>query len=126
MTPKQQQFVKEYLIDLNATQAAIRAGYSEATAYSIGQRLLKDVEVSSAIQTEMGKRAERTLLTADEVLKRLDRIAQAAEQDNDRGAAIKANELLGKYFKLFTDKVEQSGNVSVTILTGVPDEADQS
>ena len=47
VTPKQKRFCDEYLIDTNATQAAIRAGYSEKTAYSIGQRLLKDVEVSA-------------------------------------------------------------------------------
>ena len=47
---RQKRFVEEYLVDLNATQAAIRAGYSEQTAYSIGQRLLKKVEVQEAIQ----------------------------------------------------------------------------
>ena len=45
VTPRSIDFVDEYLVDLNATQAAIRAGYSEKTAYSIGQRLLKNVEV---------------------------------------------------------------------------------
>ena len=47
MTEKRKRFAEEYLFDFNATQAAIRAGYSERTAYSIGQRLLKDVEVKT-------------------------------------------------------------------------------
>ena len=49
MTPKQQRFIDEYLIDLNATQAAIRAGYSEKTAYSMGSRLLKNVEIQARL-----------------------------------------------------------------------------
>lgn len=74
MTPKRELFVREYLIDLNATQAAIRAGYSEATAYSQGQRLLKDVEVAAAIQKAMDSRAERTQISADAVLAELAKI----------------------------------------------------
>ena len=58
LTERKRRFVKEYLIDLNATQAAIRAGYSEKTAYSQGQRLLKDVEINGLIQKEQQKRAE--------------------------------------------------------------------
>ena len=56
LTDKQKRFVEEYLVDLNATQAAIRAGYSEQTAYSIGQRLLKKVEVQEAIQQAQNNR----------------------------------------------------------------------
>ena len=51
MTPKQEIFVREYAIDLNATQAAIRAGYSEKTAYSIGQENLKKPEIAAARQS---------------------------------------------------------------------------
>ena len=58
----------EYLIDLNATQAAIRAGYSEKTAYSMGQRLLKHVEVDAAVSEAKAKRAKRTELTQDMVV----------------------------------------------------------
>lgn len=49
LTARQEDFVREFLLDLNATQAAIRAGYSASTAYSQGQRLLKNVEVQAAI-----------------------------------------------------------------------------
>jgi phage terminase small subunit len=75
MTPKQEAFVREYLIDLNATQAAIRAGYSARTANEQGARLLAHVSVRSAVQDGVSQRAERTEITADRVLKELARIA---------------------------------------------------
>jgi phage terminase small subunit len=71
MTPKAARFVKEYLIDLNATKAAERAGYSKKTAYSAGQRLLKHVEVAAAIEKAAAKRAEKTDITAERVLREL-------------------------------------------------------
>jgi phage terminase small subunit len=74
LNDKQARFVAEYLIDLNATQAAIRAGYSEATAYSQGQRLLKHVEVASAVANAQAQRSERTEITADRVLQELAKI----------------------------------------------------
>ena len=76
LTAKQQRFVAEYLVDLNATQAAIRAGYSERTAYSQGQRLLKNVEIDSAISAAGRDRVERAQITADYVLNRLVEIDQ--------------------------------------------------
>lgn len=78
MNIKQQRFVDEYLIDLNATKAAIRAGYSEATAYSQGERLLRHVEVSAAITAARIARSERTKIDADWLLIRL---ADEAEAD---------------------------------------------
>jgi phage terminase small subunit len=71
LTHKQRRFVDEYLYDLNATQAATRAGYSKKTAYSQGQRLLKNVEVHTAIQKAQAERAERMKINSDWVLKRL-------------------------------------------------------
>ncbi|MFC3864608.1 terminase small subunit [Alcaligenes aquatilis] len=71
MTAKKWRFVEEYIKDLNATQAAIRAGYSARTAYSQGERLLKDVEVQAALQEAMKQRSERTKITADNVLREL-------------------------------------------------------
>ncbi len=75
LTPKQQRFVEEYLIDLNATQAAIRAGYSKKTAGQIGDENLKKPQIAGALQEAMNKRSERTEITADRVLKELGRIA---------------------------------------------------
>lgn len=124
LTGKQQRFVDEYLVDLNATQAAIRAGYSEKTAGSIGEENLKKPDIAAAIQQEMNKRSERTKVDADYVLRTIvdtiERCKQAepvrdrdgeptGEYKFDSGAVLKGAELLGKHLKMFTDKVEQSG-----------------
>lgn len=71
---KQCLFCKEYLVDLNATQAAIRAGYSPKTSMQQGQRLLTRPEIQAALQKEMDKRAKRTEITADKVLQELGKI----------------------------------------------------
>lgn len=71
MTPKQQRFIEEYLVDLNATEAAKRAGYSEKTAYSQGQRLLKNAEVAAQISEAQQERGEKTGVTAERVLEEL-------------------------------------------------------
>lgn len=71
LTPKQARFVEEYLIDLNATQAAIRAGYSEATARHIGSENLAKPDIQEAIQEAQQRRSERNELTQDWVLQRL-------------------------------------------------------
>ncbi|MDH2234558.1 terminase small subunit [Delftia tsuruhatensis] len=74
LTPKQERFAAEYLIDLNATQAATRAGYSAKTAASQGERLLRNVEVAKAIQEAQAARSERTEITQDMVLRELAKI----------------------------------------------------
>lgn len=71
LKPKQKLFCDEYLIDLNATQAAIRAGYSKKTAYSIGQENLKKPEIQKRIQELMKRRAERTRIDQDRALEEL-------------------------------------------------------
>lgn len=75
LTPKQELFVEEYLIDLNATNAAKRAGYAEKTSYSIGQRLLKHVEVQNAINAAQRRRSIRTEINQDAVIKEIAKIA---------------------------------------------------
>lgn len=74
---RQERFCQEYLVDLNATQAAKRAQYSEKTAYSIGQRLLKKVEIQRRIAHLKQDRTERTRVTADMVINELKIIALA-------------------------------------------------
>ncbi len=71
LNSKQQRFVDEYLIDLNATQAAIRAGYSKQTAYSQGQRLLKHVEIAPLIASRKQAHADKLDITAERVLREL-------------------------------------------------------
>ena len=115
LTPKQGLFVKEYLIDLNATQAAIRAGYSEKTAQEIGSENLSKPIIAEAINDQLDKRTKAVEITTDFILSGLKEIASNKdEQTKDR---LKAFELLGKYKKLFTDRVEneQSGKIQVTL-----------
>ncbi len=75
LTKKQQLFVDEYLIDLNATQAAIRAGYSTQTAYSIGEENLKKPEIKNSIEKALAERSRRTGISADRIINELARIA---------------------------------------------------
>ena len=75
LTPKQQRFAKEYLIDLNATQAAIRAGYSEKTAQVQSSRLLLNAMVQEEIQRQRGEAEKRTEITIDRCLKEYATIA---------------------------------------------------
>ena len=75
VTPKQARFVDEYLIDLNATQAAIRAGYSEKTSRQIGEQNLTKLVIKEAIAERMKAREQRTEITQDRVLKELARLA---------------------------------------------------
>lgn len=74
LTDKQRRFVDEYLVDLNATQAAIRAGYSEKTAYSIGNENLSKPDIAEAIQAAQAERSKRTDITQDMVLRELAKI----------------------------------------------------
>ena len=70
LTPKQARFVEEYIVDLNATQAAIRSGYSENTAAEIGYENLSKPHIADAIAEQMAARSERTQISADDVLQR--------------------------------------------------------
>jgi phage terminase small subunit len=78
LTEKQKAFVEEYLVDLNATQAAIRAGYSQKTARKIGNENLTKPDIQQAIAEAKKERSERTKVNADWLLKRL---ADEAEAD---------------------------------------------
>lgn len=87
LTPKQEAFCHEYLIDLNGTQAAIRAGYSKKTANEQAARLLANVSVSSHLKTLMDERAEKTKIDAEWVIKRLaqDVTADVADLYDENG-----------------------------------------
>jgi phage terminase small subunit len=75
MTPKQERFVAEYLVDLNATQAAIRCGYSEKTASSQGERLLRNAEIASAVAKSTQAQLQTVAVTAERVKARLAALA---------------------------------------------------
>ena len=95
LTPKQQRFVDEYLIDLNATQAAIRAGYSEKTAYRTGADNLKKPQIKQAVEVAQSGREKRTEITADRVLEGLAAVAFGDLRTlfSDTGALISPSDL---------------------------------
>lgn len=126
LSEKHEIFAREYCVDLNATQAAIRAGYSENTAKQQGSRLLTNVDIRARIEELQGKRAEKLEIDADWVLKKLvdvtemsmqakavekwdyeeKRLIETGEYVYDSQGANKALELIGKHLGMFKDKVE--------------------
>lgn len=161
LTPKQQRFVAAYLVNLNATEAAIEAGYSRKTAQEQGSRLLSNVMVASEVAKGTAKQLEKVGLTAEMVKERLrligfQDIRQLFDADGNlkpihtlsdeaavmvagvevikKNAAagdgvidtvhkvkvvdpIKSLEMLAKHFGILTEKVEHSGNLSITWLS---------
>jgi len=113
LTPKQKAFCEEYLLDLNATQAAARAGYSEKTSNEQGARLLANVSVKKYIDELKESRSERTQITSDYVLSGIKETTEQARKEDNLTASFKGYELLGKHLKLFTDKIEHSGVVGI-------------
>ena len=122
LTPKQQRFVEEYLIDLNATQAAIRAGYSEKTAKSIGQENLTKPDIQKAIQEAQEILSNKTQLTVDMVVNGLLKEAQDYAEGSTQSARVSAWAHLGKHLGMFKDKVEHSGKLEIESLSSLMDE----
>lgn len=119
LNAKQRAFAVEYMKDKNATQAAIRAGYSAKTAYSIGKQLLNKLEIQEKIKELQEEAKARAGITVDMIVNRLNSIASNPEEkSSDR---IRADELLGKYLGMFTEKVDIKGqvNTSVSKLDGI-------
>ena len=136
LTAKQQRFCDEYLIDLNATQAAIRAGYSEASARQMGTENLSKPSIKKYISDRMGEKESELIADQDEVLKYLtsgmrgksnssvvviestgDVMSMAREMQKapDEKERLKAAELLGKRYGLYTDRVETEVDMDLTI-----------
>lgn len=115
LTAKQSLFVQEYLIDLNATQAAIKAGYSDKSAKEIGCENLTKPNIAEAIQTAMDKRGERLEITQDSVLKKLEALRVKAEEANQLSVAARCLELQGKHLRMFTDDSKQGAVVQVVV-----------
>lgn len=136
LTAKQQRFCDEYLIDLNATQAAIRAGYSKKTAKQIGQENLTKLVIKSYIEARMAEKEKALIADQDEVLKYLTsvlrdntdsetlvvegtgdgcseaRIVRVKPSEKDK---LKAAELLGKRYGLYTEKIESDVDMDLNI-----------
>lgn len=112
LTKKQSMFVKEYIVDFNATRAAIEAGYSKKTARQIACENLTKPYIQKAIVKELGKHTEKLDIDVDNVLKDIIDTrawcADAMATGNDKAVngRLKANEMLGKYLSMFSDKLE--------------------
>lgn len=137
MTDKQQRFCDEYLIDLNGTQAAIRAGYSEKTARNIASENLAKPDIQQYIKKRMAEKEKTLIADQDEVLRYLTSVLRGESQSAEivvegvgegRSAArtiqkepsekdrLKAAELLGKRYGLYTDKVEADVDLSPIVI----------
>ena len=105
LTEKQKRFCEEYLIDLNATKAALRAGYKNS---DVGRRLVTKSHVSAYIEKLRKDQSKRTEITADTVLGELAKIAAAEDVEITGKEKIKALELLGKHLGLFHNGADNS------------------
>lgn len=136
LTEKQKRFCDEYLVDLNATQAAIRAGYSEKTAAQTAARLLTNVKVRECIEKRMAEKEAELIADQDEVLKYLTSVlrgesqsteivvegtgdgcseARTIEKSPSEKDRLKAAELLGKRYGLYTEKIETDVDMELNI-----------
>lgn len=106
LTDRQARFCEEYLIDLNATQAAIRAGYSEKTANRIASELLSKLDIQEKITELKAERAKRTEMTQDSVIQELAAVARAEIKGVRAVDKLKVLELLGKHLGMFVERYE--------------------
>ncbi len=113
LTAKQACFVEEYLVDLNATQAAIRAGYSAKTAEVQGSRLLGNAKVREAVEAGMKTRSERSAITQDEVIQGLKKEATLEGEGSSHSARVSAWAHLGKHLGIFTDNLNLGGSIGI-------------
>ncbi len=115
LTAKQQRFVEEYLIDLNATQAAIRAGYSAKTAASIGSENLTKPEIAAAVRAHGKTVSEEAGLTLASHLKTLNDLRVQAAESEQFSAAVSAEVNRGKASGFYVDKHEHKHGGTVTV-----------
>lgn len=147
LNERKEKFALEWVIDNNATQAAIRAGYSKRTAYSIGQRLLKDVEVRKCIDDRLAELESARIADATEVMQYLTAVMRGEKSEEtvvvegcgdgcsearilDKKVSareqVKAAELLAKRYGLLTENVKVSGEGVVQIVDNIPHKADST
>ena len=121
MNRRQQRFADHYVIDPNATQAAVKAGYSQHTAKSQGQRLLTNVDVAAAIEAAEANRREKASITAAEVLTGL-RTEALGREDSTSGSRVQAWAHLGKHLHLFDEKITFDGTLTIEVVRFGDDE----
>ena len=143
LTLKQQRFADEYIISGNATQAAILAGYSKKTARSIGQENLTKPDIKKYIDERLDELESSKIAKQDEVLRYLTSIMRGFETEQTlRGTGegmqtiddievsakdrIKAAELIGKRYAMWTDKQEVTGDIAITFVDDIGSDLDDS
>jgi len=112
LTALQQRFAEEYVVDLNATAAAKRAGYKNA---EIGRQIIANHYVSESIQELIKKRADSVQITARQIIEDIIRRGKLAEEAGQFGPALKASELLAKHAGLFIERTESSGIMKIIV-----------
>lgn len=143
MTNRQKRFCDEYLIDMNATRAAIRAGYSEKTAKSIASEYLTKPDIKTYIAERMESKDDELIAKQDEVLRYLTAVMRGKSQSEvvviegtglgcskakrmkknpDEKERLKAAELLGKRYGLYTEKVDLDGAAKVVIVDDIEED----
>ena len=139
LTVKQKRFCDEYLIDCNATQAAIRAGYSKKTAGAVGYENLKKPQIKEYIDKQLKKIENSNVADAQEVMEYLtnvmrgkstssvlslcgDGFQEVIEKPPDEKEKMKAAELIGKRYGMFKDNVNLDADVGVTIVDDMPED----
>lgn len=136
LTAKQQRFCDEYLIDLNATQAAIRAGYSERSARQIADSNMSKHGIKEYIEKRMAEKESKLIADQDEVLRYLTSVlrgeslsteivvegkgegrseAKTMQKEPSEKDRLKAAELLGKRYGIYTESVDVNGSIPVVI-----------
>lgn len=140
VTDKQKRFCDEYLIDLNATQAAIRAGYSKKTANRIGAENLSKPDIKSYIDERLKKMQDESIAKADEVLKYLTSVmrgesrsqvviatplgAERVDKPPEEKDKLKAADMLGKYYALYTEKSKVDADLNFEVRFDYGDDAE--
>ena len=118
LSNKQKMFVKEYIIDFNGSRAAVAAGYSEKTSKEIASENLTKPNIQEAIQKAINPKLDKLDVTVENVIESILDIRTSCAADGedgmiDAGNALRSNEMLGKYLKMFTEKIEHSGKIEM-------------
>ncbi len=122
LSPKQERFVAEYLKDQNATQAAIRAGYSKKTAAQQGSRLLMNVEVSKAVGKRQQRVAKKAEITVESLAAEYEEARRLAKKEGQASAMVAATTGKGKLSGLLVERHKHSGAIGTYDLTKISDD----
>lgn len=115
LNAKRRAFVREYIKDFNATQAALRAGYAPGSARQQASDLLANPDIRQAIEQHQQKADANAILTLSELQEWWTNLITGQEPNARTADRLKASELLGKSMGSFTDRVEQAGNIQINV-----------